>query len=524
MAGLLAEGVSGASVCLRVAVRRRRLGRRAEHECGRMRGGAALIAAAALAGAPLAVVAATSEAFFSRGPFDVVRFTKGSTSSPDAALKPYRASVWAPKCPRNSSCASAEHPVLVYVSGFAGGMDISSYESLFEHAASHGTIVVGLDKELQLTGIVYSSLGAAVKLPTAWINSPEFDQLLSGAGAHGTQRRGTKLIGGHSAGSHVIVQHLVDAQCGEYGGVIMNSPVDGADPFGITKDFITPELGSGDKVPVVLPALHIKGGLDPTKLGGNPSCAPGNMANERFFDAWQGPIWRYDVPGVGHLDMCSNLDDLYKNQCPGAPDAALRADFQNLTAGLMAAFIDAVARGSAEGLALLNGGAGSQRGSATFARLTANNVQQQPALKCTYSPYTKVPVVAILSALAGLLLVAGVAMWLRRARRANADDALLPVATPTAGHETEAKVRPAQAAQQQDDPERDRPGADPALVARYRPQLLAIYKEVSPGDVPRVDEVLNHFLALESGLTKLNDRLQTKYGRQINPDHEYVEV
>jgi hypothetical protein len=33
----------------------------------------------------------------------------------------------------------------------------------------------------------------------------------------------------------------------------MNSPVDGADPFGFTKDFITPELGSGDKLPVVLP-------------------------------------------------------------------------------------------------------------------------------------------------------------------------------------------------------------------------------------------------------------------------------
>jgi hypothetical protein len=479
----------------------------------------ALVAAALVSGGYGA------ETYFSRGSFDVVRFSKGSTSSPDAALKPYRASVWAPKCRGNaSSCGNVDHPVLVYVSGFAGGMDIKSYESLFEHVASHGTIVVGLDKQLQLTGIVYSSLGAAVKLPTAWINSADFDQLLLGAGAHGAQRRGTKLIGGHSAGNHVLVQHLVDAQCSEYGGVIMNSPVDGADPFGITKDFITPETGSGDKLPVVLPALHVKGSLDPTKKGGNPPCAPAAMSNERFFEAWQGPIWRYDVLGFGHMDMCSNLDELYANQCPDNPSADQRAEFQNLTAGLMVAFIDAVARGSAEGLALLNGGAGSQRGSVQFTRLTASDVQQQPKLQCVFSPYTRVPLVPILCALAGLLLVVGAALWLRRARRASAEDALLSVASEPEQqqHKAKGKVRPGE--QQEEAPEPQRPQADPALVARYRPQLLAIYKELSPADVPRVDEVLNHFLAMDDGLGKLNDRLQTKYGRKINQEHEYVEV
>ncbi len=58
--------------------------------------------------------------------------------------------------------------------------------------------------------------------------------------------------------------------------------------------------------------------------------------------------------------------------------------------------------------------------------------------------------------------------------------------------------------------------ADPALIQRYRPHLLAIYKELSPGDVPRVDEVLNHFLAMDNGVQKLNDRLMTKYGRRID--------
>ncbi len=57
--------------------------------------------------------------------------------------------------------------------------------------------------------------------------------------------------------------------------------------------------------------------------------------------------------------------------------------------------------------------------------------------------------------------------------------------------------------------------ADPALVERCRPQLLAIYKELSPGDVPRVDEVLHHFLAMDNGVQELNNRLQTKYGRHI---------
>jgi hypothetical protein len=57
--------------------------------------------------------------------------------------------------------------------------------------------------------------------------------------------------------------------------------------------------------------------------------------------------------------------------------------------------------------------------------------------------------------------------------------------------------------------------ADPALVERCRPQLLTIYKELSPGDVPRVDEVLHHFLAMDNGMQELNNRLQTKYGRHI---------
>jgi hypothetical protein len=77
-------------------------------------------------------------------------------------------------------------------------------------------------------------------------------------------------------------------------------------------------------------------------------------------------------------------------------------------------------------------------------------------------------------------------------------------------------VNPAHSKRPMSQPEPRETLADPALIQRYRPHLLAIYEELSPGDVPRVDEVLNHFLAMDNGVQKLNDRLMTKYGRRID--------
>jgi len=131
-----------------------------------------------------------------------------------------------------------------------------------------------------------------------YINDSTFLSDLNNAGMTRTPSSLARIIGGHSAGNHVALQRLKDFKCDGFGAVIMNSPVDGDDPFGITDDIVTPESGKLDSV---IPALQITGSLDGEKLRNFPSCAPESMTSERFFYAWQGPIYKYEAEGAGHM-------------------------------------------------------------------------------------------------------------------------------------------------------------------------------------------------------------------------------
>ena len=68
----------------------------------------------------------------------------------------------------------------------------------------------------------------------------------------------------HSAGSHVVVSYM-EGFCEEETSVkslVLMSPVDGADPYGIVDDYcITP----GQRVNFTIPALVLTAGLDATK-------------------------------------------------------------------------------------------------------------------------------------------------------------------------------------------------------------------------------------------------------------------
>ena len=68
----------------------------------------------------------------------------------------------------------------------------------------------------------------------------------------------TEYIVGHSSGSHVLVNYLIEG-CHKIKGLVLMSPVDGSDPFGINDDnCITP----GIPLNFETPALVMPAGLD----------------------------------------------------------------------------------------------------------------------------------------------------------------------------------------------------------------------------------------------------------------------
>lgn len=115
---------------------------------------------------------------------------------------------------------------------------------------------------------------------------------------------GRSAVMGQSAGNHVAGQALTDG-CSVAKAFIMIDPVDGFDPFRIVKgeDLIKP----GSKVKFTIPALLIDNGLDPKRSSPwFPPCAPAEVSNDHFYNAWNGPIWNINATAYGHVDCMDN--------------------------------------------------------------------------------------------------------------------------------------------------------------------------------------------------------------------------
>jgi hypothetical protein len=81
-------------------------------------------------------------------------------------------------------------------------------------------------------------------------------------------------------------------------------PVDGYDPFGFIKIFIT---NPPKQLPFKIPTLIITNGLDDVRV--NPlftPCAPSNISNIRFYESLPGPTILLNFTSYGHADI---LDD-----------------------------------------------------------------------------------------------------------------------------------------------------------------------------------------------------------------------
>lgn len=111
----------------------------------------------------------------------------------------------------------------------------------------------------------------------------------------------------HSSSGHIVSMYLVRT-CGLARSLVLLDPVDGYDPFGIVKDFVT---HPPNKLPFQIPTLIVATGLSSARA--NPlfvSCAPSNNSNERFYNSLDGPTWYMNFTDYGHADI---LDDWVSN-------------------------------------------------------------------------------------------------------------------------------------------------------------------------------------------------------------------
>jgi len=158
------------------------------------------------------------------------------------------------------------------------------------------------------------------------------------------------VVSGHSAGNHVFCEFLkTDCGGGRAKAAVMMDPVDGYDPIGIVNNYCTTP---GEKLPFDIPALLLRTGLDP-KVKAFVACAPDRISNQRFFDAWAGPIWMVNATKYGHLDVNNGgVGKIGGVICP--TDDEPKDVYQEHIASLVDAFLSVVFKGDASAETLLN--------------------------------------------------------------------------------------------------------------------------------------------------------------------------
>ena len=204
--------------------------------------------------------------------------------------------VWAPR-------ELGEYPTVAFASAFGMITPSRVYSKLFERLASHGVVVAGFSK---INNPNYPILAAEFGHAVNWMEANLTGTLSSHGLAAVADVQHRLVVAGHSAGNHIVTRMLEDG-CGLAKAFIMVDPVDGVDPFGMIKQFV---IHPPAKVNFTIPALHIETGNDPVPAFRHakkyPACAPANMSNNRFYDAWRGPIWQINATRYGHLDVCDN--------------------------------------------------------------------------------------------------------------------------------------------------------------------------------------------------------------------------
>jgi hypothetical protein len=205
---------------------------------------------------------------------------------------------------------------------------VSRYDAVLERIASHGFLVAGVSYRHAAT-----PQGQSEKLAgtIGWMNA-NLEQRLQrqGLGDLDLDFDNKMAIGGHSGGARSVVQMLEDLGCNSAQALVLLSPIDGIDPFGMIDNFV---IKPGTPTRAELPLLHISAGLDATPLRDDgpfpfPACAPEDLSNDRYFDAFasHSPAWSTDMTEWGHADIITPCQGGICAAYPVNPEATSDAD------------------------------------------------------------------------------------------------------------------------------------------------------------------------------------------------------
>lgn len=131
------------------------------------------------------------------------------------------------------------YPVLIFLTGLAGIVPAPTYHKLVTTIAEQNVILIGISK---IENIKPEKVAVHVSNFLNWAIKP--DDGVTRLFAEQKDVRGVTpnldQMGfvSHSSGAHPLGQYL-NTTCGPLKYIIMMDPVDGIDPFGFVKDFIT---------------------------------------------------------------------------------------------------------------------------------------------------------------------------------------------------------------------------------------------------------------------------------------------
>lgn len=237
---------------------------------------------------------------------------------------PVQMDIYAPK-------ETFRYPVIIFQHGFTGS--IKGYETILNHLASHGFVVVAPQMYPPGGGMEGSyptpeeeaALGVQI---ISWVQ--ENIKYIVPVNADAT------LLGlsGHSRGGQIAYRMAlqVPEKIKALSGV---DPVDALTMFGqelaitgpLTFDIPTYNLGTG------------LGPVPPPDTQFDLSCAPADIGYQHFYDNSPSPSWLAVATEQGHADMIDEADLCPSEPCsifcPGGPD---RDGMRSFTAGTLAAF------------------------------------------------------------------------------------------------------------------------------------------------------------------------------------------
>ena len=230
------------------------------------------------------------------------------------------------------------YPVVIFQHGFGGS--IKAYETISEHLASHGFVVVlpqmyGPGFQGAPTAEEEAVLGLDV---LAWIEA----NINGFIPVHAD----TTLLGlsGHSRGGQVA--YRITLQLLEKVKALA-----GVDPVDATEMSNDTSIITGP-LTFDIPTYILGAGLGPIPVQGTPfniPCAPEEAGPIHFYCANPNPTWLVTATTHGHADMIDEED--FSEFCPGGPD---RDGMRTLTGGTLAAFFSGILQGNQGALSVLS--------------------------------------------------------------------------------------------------------------------------------------------------------------------------